>query len=140
MLAAVETAARRARRAGHRDQWLVLVAKPGADAGLLWGILAAYERESGALPVDVVFSGHEREAMLLDGRADVGLLHRPHNDLTGLDAEDLLVERQVVVVPRDHRLAGRASVRMADLEGETLPRWRGGRSDSGTGPLVEDAG
>jgi hypothetical protein len=37
--------------------------------------------------------------MLRDGRADVALLLRPHDDLTGQDAEELLTEQQVVLLP-----------------------------------------
>jgi DNA-binding transcriptional LysR family regulator len=73
--------------------------------------------------VEIVFSIGGRAAMLRDGRADVGLLHRPQNDLTGLDAEELFTERQVVVLPGWHRLAQLPAVCMADLAGETMPRW-----------------
>lgn len=58
------------------------------------------------------------------GFADVGLLHGSQ-DLTGLDTEDLLVERQSVVPPSAHRLAGRADVTPADLEDEPLARFPG---------------
>lgn len=78
--------------------------------------------------------------MLRDGRADVGLLHRPQNDLSGLDAEELLVEDQVVVFSERHPLAHRASVCLADLAGETMPRWPSASYTNGTGPLVDDAG
>jgi DNA-binding transcriptional LysR family regulator len=68
--------------------------------------------------------------MLRDGRADVGLLHRPQNDLTGLDFEELVTERPVVVLPEDHPLAGKDEVRLADLDGE--PRYQAGDvSDAG---------
>jgi DNA-binding transcriptional LysR family regulator len=137
-LAAIEAAGRRAQRAGKPDPRLVLVMKAGGDAGLLPDILERYEDEPGAIPVDVVLcTSEDRAPMLRDGQADVGLLHRPHNDLSGLDTEDLLAERQVVVLPARHRLAGRVSVRLADLEGETMPRWPG---TSGDGPVVNDSG
>lgn len=137
-LAALEAAGRRAQRAGKPDPRLVLVMKAGGDAGLLPDILERYEDEPGAIPVDVVLcASADRAPMLRDGRADVGLLHRPHNDLSGLDTEDLLVERQVVVLPARHQLAGRTRVRLADLEHETMPRWPG---TSGDGPVVNDSG
>lgn len=140
-LEAVTAATRRARRAGQPDPRLVLVMKAGGDSGLLPEILAAYESEPHALPVEVVMRhAAARASLLRDGRADVGLLHRPYNDLTGLDTEDLVVERQVVVLPRSHRLAGRASVRLADLEGETLPRWPDTPDDGSGGPVVQDSG
>ncbi|WP_185949231.1 hypothetical protein [Microbispora sp. KK1-11] len=39
-----------------------------------------------------------------------------------LGLEHPLAEREMVVLPPTHRLAGRASIRMADLAGETFPR------------------
>ncbi len=124
-LAAVSAAVRRTRRAGRSEPSLVLAAKPGGDADLLPEILAAYAATPGALPVDIVFSARERGAMVRDGRADAALLHAPREDLTGLAVEELLVESQVAVLPRGHRLAGRAELSMADLDGEPLPRWPG---------------
>ncbi|WP_234345746.1 hypothetical protein [Streptomyces sp. NRRL F-5755] len=44
----------------------------------------------------------------------------------------------MAIVPSGHRLAGRASVRRSDLEGETLPRWKGIPGGDGTGPEVAD--
>jgi DNA-binding transcriptional LysR family regulator len=100
---------------------------PGHEAGrrrgLLPAILAEYGSWPGAIPVDIVFSVGERAAMLLDGRADVGLLHSPQNNLDGLDAEELRTERQVVVLPEGHQPARQATVRMAELHNETMPRW-----------------
>ncbi|SDY71570.1 LysR substrate binding domain-containing protein [Amycolatopsis xylanica] len=97
VLASVEAAARRAKRAGQSERRLLLVMRPGADFGLLPRILAAYEQEAGALPVEVVYNGHEGEAMVRDGSADVALLS-PHHDLAGLDSEDLIAEDQTVVI------------------------------------------
>jgi DNA-binding transcriptional LysR family regulator len=120
-LDAVAAATRRAQRAGAPH--LVLAVKPGGDGGLLPRILSQYEAAPGAIPVDIVFSATERSVMLRDGRADVALLHRPRNDLTGLDSEDLLAEQPVVLVPATHPLAGKDSVRLADLRDDPLPLW-----------------
>ena len=139
-LAAVGAATRHTQRAGRSDPRLILAMKPTGDGGLLPEILAEYERQPGALPVDIVFSAGERAAMLRDGRADVGLLHRPHNDLSGLDAEELRTETQVVVLPEHHPLAQRASVPLAELAGETMPRWPGTPDGGRTGPVVQDIG
>ena len=136
-LDAVAAAARRAQRAGQSEPRLILVMKPGGDGGLLPGILARYEAEPAAIPVEIVFSAAERPAMLRDGRADVGLLLQPPDDLAGLDAEKLRTEPQVVVLAERHPLAVRDSVSLADLAGETLPRWPGMPGD---GPLVRDQG
>ncbi len=139
-LTAVEAATRHTQRAGRSEPRLILAMKPTGDGGLLPEILAEYERQPGALPVDIVFSAGERAAMLRDGRADVGLLHSPHNDLSGLDAEELRTETQVVVLPEHHPLAQRASVPLAELAGETMPRWPGTPDGGRTGPVVQDIG
>ncbi|MEV5749099.1 LysR family transcriptional regulator [Actinoallomurus sp. NPDC052308] len=138
-LNAVSAAVRNARRAADPHAHLRLVLKPGGDAGLLSGILAEYAHQPDARRVDILFSGPaDRTDILLDGRADVGLLYAPFDDLDGLAHETLHTEDRVVIVPTTHRLAGRASVRMSDLEGETLPRWKGVPGGDGTGPEVAD--
>ncbi|WNE94131.1 LysR family transcriptional regulator [Streptomyces luomodiensis] len=138
-LNAVGAAVRNARRAGDAQAHLRLVLKPGGDAGLLSGILAEYAHQPDARRVDILFSGPaDRADFLLDGRADVGLLYAPFDALDGLAHETLLTEDRVVIVPSGHRLAGHASVRMSDLEGETLPRWKGVPGGDGTGPEVVD--
>jgi hypothetical protein len=48
-----------------------------------------YAAVQGAIPVDLAFSLGEPGAMVRNGRADLALLHRPQNDLTGLDSDDL---------------------------------------------------
>ncbi|MEV5612756.1 LysR family transcriptional regulator [Streptomyces sp. NPDC052225] len=139
-LGAVRAAAESARRAGDTRAGLRLVIKPGGDADLLSGILAAYGRQPDARSVDVLFGGAtDRADHLRDGRADVALLYAPFDDLTGLDHETLHVEGRVAVLPPGHRLAGRAEVRLADLEHEVQPHWTG-VPDSGSGPEVADVG
>lgn len=136
-LNAFSVAVQRAQRVGV-DEHLRLVLKPGGDANLLSGILAAYARHPDARRVDILFSGAtDRIDYLHDGRADVALLYVPFDDTTGLAYETLLVEDRVAVLPAGHRLAGHACVRWADLDGETFPHWRGIPS-SGTGPEVTD--
>ena len=112
-LDAVAAAGRRAQRAGQTGPRLVLVLKPGGDGGLLPDILARYDADPAAIPVEIVFGAAERAAMLRDGRADVGLLLRPPDDLTGLDAEELRAEPQVVVLAEGHPLARLARHRAA---------------------------
>ncbi|WP_055564268.1 LysR family transcriptional regulator [Streptomyces atriruber] len=138
-LNAVSAAVRHARRAGEAHDHLRLVLKPGGDAGLLSGILAEYARRPDARRVDILFSGPaDRADFLHDGRADVGLLYAPFDDLDGLAHETLHAEDRVAIVPCGHRLAGHASVRMSDLAGEALPRWKGVPGGDGTGPEVAD--
>ena len=119
-LDAVSAAARRTRRAGTQERFLVLAMKPGGDAGLLPGILAAYNRDPAALPVEVTFEPG-RARLLRDGRADVAFLYS-HDDPRGLDTEPLLSEPPMAVLPASHPLAGRAGLRMAELRGESLHR------------------
>src|SRR6185369_2084244 len=64
--------------------------------------------------------------------------HTPHEDLRGLDAEPLMVDPRVAVLPAEHVLARRTSLRWADLRDETLPRWPGRSADGATGPEVTD--
>lgn len=139
-LNAVSAAVRNARRAAEADDaHLRLVLKPGGDGGLLSGILAAYADQPAARYVDILFSGPaDRADFLLDGRADVGLLYAPFDPLEGLAHETLYTEDRVAIVPAGHRLAARASVRMADLEGETRPLWKGVSRDEDTGVEVAD--
>jgi DNA-binding transcriptional LysR family regulator len=133
-LDAVEAAVRRAQRAGQVERRLVVVMKPGGDAGLLGEILEAYQ---GELPVDVEICGiGEQAEWLRDGRADVALLHAPYDDMSGFDTEELLTQRAVAVLPRKHRLARRRSLYLADLADEILPRWPG---MTGDGPEVRDS-
>lgn len=140
---AVSAAAQSARRAGDTEAHLRLVIKPGGDANLLSGILAAYARQPAARRVDVLFGGAtDRADYVRDGRADVALLYAPFDDLTGLAHETLFVEGRVAILPRGHRLASYGELRLADLEHETLPRWKGvrwtGVPDDGSGPEVAD--
>ncbi|MEU4393539.1 LysR substrate-binding domain-containing protein [Kribbella sp. NPDC023855] len=123
---AVHAAARRTRRAGQPTPQLVVAVKPGGDAGLLREILAAYRGRGSQLPPPEVVVGGSGEpiAMLRDGRADVALLRSPFDDL-GLDSETLVVEPRLAVLPAAHRLAGRRRLRLADLKGEPIPRWKG---------------
>jgi DNA-binding transcriptional LysR family regulator len=135
-LNAVSAAVRHAQSAGGAQTHLRLVLKPGGDGGLLSGILAAYAEQPDARHVDIVFSGPaDRADHLLNGRADVGLLYAPFDPLDGLAHERLYTEDRVVIIPAGHRLARRASVRMADLDGEKRPLWKGVSQDGSIGTI-----
>ncbi len=138
-LNAMTVAVQNTRRAAD-DAPLRLVIKPGGDANLLSGILAAYAERPGARQVDILFSGAtDRTDHLRDGRADTGLLYAPFDDLGGLATETLHVEDRVAVLPENHRLAGRDSISLGDLSDEVFPRWPG-VPDGGSGPEISDAG
>jgi DNA-binding transcriptional LysR family regulator len=143
-LDAVDAAERRTRRAAAGSAGVVLVTKAAASAELLAKLLDAYAAEPGAVEVEVLLCGPgEQERFLRDGRADVGLLHRPFDSTAGLDTEELGTEGQVVLLPSGHPLAGRPSLRLADVAvvpGLPAPRWprRDGTYPDGPGPEVHD--
>ncbi|WP_344612916.1 LysR family substrate-binding domain-containing protein, partial [Dactylosporangium salmoneum] len=137
--------ARRVRAAGSRGgisgARLRLILKPGGDAGLLSGVLAAYASRPDARRVHILFSGAiDRVDYLRDGRADVGLLYVPLDDLDGLAHETLHVEGRVAILSAGHRLAGRSEVRLADLAGESFPRWADADVDRVARATVADDG
>ncbi|MFG2273593.1 LysR family transcriptional regulator [Streptomyces chartreusis] len=72
----------------------------------------------------------DQVAVLLDGRADVGIVRLPI-DRQGLEVHPLFQEPRVVMVPVGHHLADRRSVTVKDLAAEHLlqdpnavPEWR----------------
>lgn len=72
----------------------------------------------------------DQVAVLLDGRADVGIVRLPI-DRQGLEVHPLFQEPRVVMFPIGHRLADRRSVTVKDLAAEHLlqdpnavPEWR----------------
>ncbi|MFC4007506.1 LysR family transcriptional regulator [Nonomuraea purpurea] len=126
VLDAVAAARVRTQRAGRAEPRLVVAMKPGGDGGLLPAILAAYRASPDAVEVELVLCGvAERARLLRDGRADVAFLHSPYEDLTGFDSEPLRVEASIAILSSGHRLAGRAFVRLADLDDDPTPCWPG---------------
>ncbi len=142
-LDAVDAAERRTRRAGAADGGprVVLVTKAGASTELLAKLLDAYATEPGAVPVDIELCGMgQQERWLRDGRADVGLLHRPFDSTAGLDVEELETQGQVVVLPSGHPLSTRRGLLLADEVDLPFVRWpnRDGTYSDGPGPEVRD--
>jgi DNA-binding transcriptional LysR family regulator len=141
-LAGVAAAGRRTRRAGLPTRHLVLAVKAGADHELLQALLDVHGADPDGLPVEVLFGEvHEQATFLRDGRADVALMHRTYDDLTGFDTEDLRTEDQVAILPRTHPLAARESLVQAELRDlPDLPAARWPRPDgsypAGPGPEV----
>ncbi|SEC98847.1 DNA-binding transcriptional regulator, LysR family [Nocardioides exalbidus] len=144
-LAAVEAAERRTRRSvevsGPR---VVLTAKAGASSELMAKLLDAYAAEPDAVDVEVVLSAPGYQApMLRDGRADVAILHRPFDDLSGFDADVLAVEDQVLILPSGHPLTARESMTVAEatsIPDLPVPRWPhlDGSYPDGPGPELRD--
>ncbi|WP_030996758.1 LysR family transcriptional regulator [Streptomyces sp. NRRL F-5630] len=141
-LDAVAAAARRTRRAGTTERRLVLATKSGASHEVLRGLLDAAEREPGVPPVEVLLCEIGEQAVLLrTGRADVALMHRPVDDLSGFDTEDLRTEGQVAILPADHPLAARPHLTLAEvgaIPGLPMARWPrlDGTYPDGPGPEV----
>ncbi|MGK8522574.1 LysR family transcriptional regulator [Nocardia asteroides] len=140
-LDAVAGAACRTRRAGG-DARLVLAMKAGTDAGMIEQIVRSFGRHPNAVPTDIVHSVDQRIVMLRDGRADLALLHRPNNDLTGLHTVDLLTETQIAVIAPDHPFAARDTLSMSDLIGAPMLRWPETAPGPGVDsrPLIRDVG
>jgi LysR family transcriptional regulator, benzoate and cis,cis-muconate-responsive activator of ben and cat genes len=143
-IAAAERRTRRAAEAADGRPAVVLVSKAGASRELLAKLLDAHAAEPDAAVVEVLLCGPgEQERLLRDGRADVGLLHRPFDDTAGFDTEELLSEGQVAVLPAGHPLTQETHLHLADvaeLPGLPLPRWPtlDGTYPDGPGPQVRD--
>jgi DNA-binding transcriptional LysR family regulator len=120
---ALGAAFERTRRRAARLELLTLAVKPGSGTELLKKITQRCARDPELPGVRLLF-GHRRGPAdaLRSGAADVAILRAPF-DRRGLDSEVLLTEPRVVVLPADHRLAGRRRLRRADLAGEPMPRW-----------------
>lgn len=99
-------------------------------------MLAAYEKQQGALPVELVLGGLGDQVLALrDGRANIGLIPTPF-DNDGLDIEPVLTEERVVTLAANDSLAARSLLRLSDLEGRTLPD--GSRADEGVHPTPSE--
>jgi DNA-binding transcriptional LysR family regulator len=109
LLDSLDSAVRRA----QREQWpgrLVIAVRPGTASALIADMVRSSEVGSH----EVVFT-RDGPAALRDGRADVSLLCLGTDDLTGLRTAELTEEAPFALVPRDHRLARRATVTVAEL-------------------------
>ena len=145
-LAAIEAAERRTRRtaASATRASVVLTAKAGASSEIMAKLLDAYAAEPDAVDVEVVLSPPGHQALMLrDGRADVAILHRPFDDTSGFDVDELVVEDQVLILPAGHPASTRESITFDEartLPDLPLPRWPhlDGTYPDGPGPELRD--
>ncbi|WP_243790968.1 LysR family transcriptional regulator [Saccharopolyspora gloriosae] len=141
-IGAVEAAERRTRRTAASGGGIVVVTKAEASAELLTKLLHRYAAEPDAVQVEVLLCGiGEQAPTLRDGRADVALLHLPHDDISGFDTETLHTENQVAVLPAGHPLSTRDELTLAEITSQPdlpMARWpdAAGRYAPGPGPEI----
>lgn len=128
LLVSAEALVRRLRAAAEGASRLTIGFMPGITLTPVVRLLR--DRHPG-LDVRMLRTGwHDQVAVLRDGRADVGIVRLPI-DRTGLAVVPLYTEPRVAVVASGHRLAGKGSVRIADLaedhllqDPDAVPEWR----------------
>ncbi|WP_280314759.1 LysR family transcriptional regulator [Nocardia wallacei] len=128
LLVSADALVRRLRAAAEGARRLTIGFMPGITLTPVVRLLRA--RHPG-LDVRLLRTGwHDQVAVLRDGRADVGIVRLPI-DRTGLAVVPLYTEPRVAAVASGHRLAGRDSVRIADLaedhllqDPDAVPEWR----------------
>lgn len=86
----------------------------------LWRLTALMtERFPGLVLTSQMLTEDEVECGVVDGDLDLGISLRPLA-LPMVHSTRLMVENLAVVLPSEHKLAGRSSVSMAELDGETF--------------------
>jgi DNA-binding transcriptional LysR family regulator len=128
LLAEADALRRRVGLAGRGGHRFAVGFMPGL---IVTGPVRALTAAHPGLTVDVVRTSWDDQVEVLhDGRVDVSYLRLPA-DQRGLRLRPLFTEPRLVVLPADHRLAGKESVRIADLADEHLlqdpdavPEWR----------------
>ncbi|MEC3953375.1 LysR substrate-binding domain-containing protein [Nocardia sp. CDC153] len=128
LLAAAEALQRRVVRAAAGADTFTIGFMPGL---IVTGAVRALTERYPGLTVELVRTDwFDQTEVVHDGRVDVSLVRLPI-DPHGLTVRPLYTEPRVVVLPADHRLAGKDAVSIADLADEHLlqdpdlvPEWR----------------
>ncbi|MBK3579422.1 LysR family transcriptional regulator [Streptomyces sp. MBT65] len=128
LLAGADALLRRVRAAGESVTRFTIGFMPGITLTAVVRLLR--ERHAG-LDVRMLRTGwHDQVEVLHDARADVGIVRLPI-DPAGLEVRPLYTEPRLVMVASSHRLAGKETVRVADLAADHLlqdpdavPEWR----------------
>ncbi|MCX4810901.1 LysR substrate-binding domain-containing protein [Streptomyces sp. NBC_01239] len=128
LLAGADALLRRVRAAGESVTRFTIGFMPGITVTPVVRLLR--ERHPG-LDVRMLRTGrHDQVEVLHDARADVGIVRLPI-DPAGLEVRPLYTEPRLVMVASSHPLAGKETVRVADLAADHLlqdpdavPEWR----------------
>lgn len=128
LLASADALLRRVRAAGESVTRFTIGFMPGITLTPVVRLLR--ERHPG-LDVRMLRTGwHDQVEVLHDARADVGIVRLPI-DPAGLEIRPLYTEPRLVMVASSHPLAGKETVRVADLAADHLlqdpdavPEWR----------------
>jgi DNA-binding transcriptional LysR family regulator len=128
LLAAAEATRRRVTRAARGPRTFTLAFMPGIT---VTAAARAFAAEHPDVDVELIRTTWDDQVdVLRDGRADVSIVRLPI-DQRGLTVRPLFEEPRVVMLPVDHRLAGKPSLEIADLADEHLlqdpdavPEWR----------------
>ncbi|MQY36786.1 Hca operon transcriptional activator HcaR [Streptomyces sp. RB17] len=128
LLASAQALVRRVKEATQSTPTLTIGFMPGITVTPAMAVFTT--RQPGVNVRLLRTTWDDQVEVLLDGRADVGVVRLPI-DQHGLQVRPLFREPRVVVVPVGHRLADRASVTVSDLASEHLlqdpdavPEWR----------------
>jgi DNA-binding transcriptional LysR family regulator len=128
LLSTSEALLRRVRTAARGTPGFTIGFMPGIT--VTSAIVALTSRHPGLDVRLLRTSWDDQVEVLRDGRADVSVVRLPVG-LQGLHVQPLFEEPRVVMLPTGHRLAGKASVTIADLAHEHLlqdpdavPEWR----------------
>lgn len=135
LLANAEAVRRRVGRAAGGTGGFTVAFMPGL---IVTGAVRALQQADPLLTVEVLRTSYaDQTAVLYDGRADVSYVRLPV-DHRGLEVRLLFEEPRVVVLPAEHRLAGKEELLLSDLAGEALlqpremvPEWQALTGDSG---------
>jgi LysR family hca operon transcriptional activator len=120
-LAQIETASEAARRAEQPEKAAFVIGfLHGQEIAWLPETLRILRQESPGTEINISsHSSPELAAGLMHGKVDVALLRR-EKETTGLVFKFLLAEPLIAIVPANHHLAARKTVRPQDLEREVF--------------------
>jgi DNA-binding transcriptional LysR family regulator len=133
LLAGARALERRVRSAARHQESFVVGFMPGL---IVTPAVRAFADRHPELAVEVLLTSWENQCDVIhDGQADVSYVRLPV-ERRGLHLHPLRTEPRVAVLPADHPLAGKESIRMADLTGErslqspdVVPEWSGIAAD-----------